>query len=170
MTSLWMNPTVDAAAERPAAATAGLRMAAGTPARAEVLTQWNRNLEAGPARGLSKVARATGHTSGYGGPSFTTGDARGGTRHLPADLDMDPEEEDLQGDAPVAMDDAGSWGTAQSDVEEDAAVVDLRSFHHGQEAQAAVEAAVRDVQPQLPRNSRRQGRAPHGSQGAAGRA
>ena len=39
MTSLWMNPAVDAAAERPAAATAGLRMAAGTPARAEVFTQ-----------------------------------------------------------------------------------------------------------------------------------
>ena len=147
MTSLWMNPTVDAAAERPAAATAGLRMAAGTPARAEVLTQWNRNLEAGPARGLSKVARATGHTSGYGGPSFTTGDARGGTRHLPADLDMDPEEEDLQGDAPVAMDDAGSWGTAQSDVEEDAAVVDLRSFHHGQEPQPPPAKGPRSKRP-----------------------
>ena len=39
MTSLWMNPAVDAAAERPAAATAGLRMAAGTPARAELVTQ-----------------------------------------------------------------------------------------------------------------------------------
>lgn len=38
MTSLWMNPTVDAAAERPAAATAGLRMAAGTPARADIVT------------------------------------------------------------------------------------------------------------------------------------
>ena len=37
MTSLWMNPAVDAAAERPAAATAGLRMAAGTPARADII-------------------------------------------------------------------------------------------------------------------------------------
>ena len=40
MTSLWMNPAVDAAAERPAAATAGLRMAAGTPARAEIITKY----------------------------------------------------------------------------------------------------------------------------------
>ena len=37
MTSLWMNPAVDAVAERPAAATAGLRMAAGTPARADII-------------------------------------------------------------------------------------------------------------------------------------
>ena len=40
MTSLWMNPAVDAAAERPAAATAGHRMAGGTPARAEVITKY----------------------------------------------------------------------------------------------------------------------------------
>ena len=45
MTSLWMNPAVDAAAERAAAATAGLPMAAGTPVRAEVLTQVSINVE-----------------------------------------------------------------------------------------------------------------------------
>ena len=55
MTSLWMNPAVDAAAERAAAATAGLRMAAGTPVRAEVLTQVSINVEAGPAR--DKIGR-----------------------------------------------------------------------------------------------------------------
>ena len=147
MTSLWMNPAVDAAAGRPAAASAGHRMAGGTPVRAEVLTQVSINVEAGPARGPSKVAGATGRNSGYGGPSFTTGDARGGTRHLPADLDMAPEEEDLQGDAPVAMDDAGSWGTAQSDVEEDAADVELRSLHQGQEPQPPPAKGPRSTRP-----------------------
>ena len=85
MTNLWMDPAVDAASERPVAATAGLWMAEATPGRAEVLTQWKRNHEICPARGLSKVTGGTERIS-YGGPSFTASGAGGGARHLPAEL------------------------------------------------------------------------------------
>ena len=133
MTNLWMDPAVDPASERPVAAAAGLWTAEAKHGRAEVLTQWKRNHEGCPDWGLSKVMGATERTSEYAGPGYTAG-VGGVTQHLPADLDTDPEEEDHQGGAEaVAMDDAGSWGTAQSDVEEDAAEVDLRSFQLGQE-------------------------------------
>ena len=137
MTNLWMDPAVDAASGRPVAATAGLWMAEAKHGRAEVLTQWKRNHDGRPAWGLSKVTGETGRTSDYGGSIFTAAVSRrpaSGTRHLPADLDTDPDEDHQGGAEAVAMDDAGSWGTAQSDVEEDAAEVD-RSVHLGQEPQ-----------------------------------
>lgn len=149
MTNLWMDPAVDAASGRPVAATAGLWMAEAKHGRAEVLTQWKRNHDGRPAWGLSKVTGETGRTSDYGGSIFTAAVSRrpaSGTRHLPADLDTDPDEDHQGGAEAVAMDDAGSWGTAQSDVEEDAAEVD-RSVHLGQEPQPPPAKGPRSKRP-----------------------
>ena len=44
MTNLWMDPAVDPASERPVAAAAGLWTAEAKHGRAEVLTQWGKNL------------------------------------------------------------------------------------------------------------------------------
>lgn len=125
-----MGAAVDAAPERPVTAAAGYRAAEAKHGRDHVLTQRERNHE-GDAWGTPKVTGATDLASKYG-PDATA--AAAGARHLPADLDVDPDDEDHQGGAEaVAVDDTISWGSAQSDVEEDATEVDLRSFHPGQE-------------------------------------